>query len=119
MMRKGVLVLPEARRRANRGPAASGAKELSAIVTERRMFEFHKPIRVTDREENGVWVHECKALNIMAYAETREESWRAFIDYFESDWDTIAQREDSRLTRDAQELKQEYLGLVKSVRPVL
>ena len=54
----------------------------------------------------------------MAYAETREESWQAFLDYFQCDWDTIAQSQDSKLTLDARVLKQAYLKLVKSVRPV-
>ncbi len=83
------------------------------------MFEFHKPLRVTDHEEGGVWIHECKPLHILAYAESHEESWKAFIDYFESDWDGIAQEKDSLLTLDARELKRNYLKLVKSVRPVL
>jgi len=118
MTRSAVIARPGARRRKKPVAAAKPrTKELAAIVSDSRMFEFHSPLRVTGREEGGIWIHECKPLRILAYAESREESWQAFLDYFESDWDGIAQEKDSRLTLDATEMKREYHKLVKSVRP--
>ena len=86
MTRSAVLVRPEARRRKNQtATLRPGTRELAAIITDSRMFEFHKPLRVTDYQEGGVWIHQCKPLDILAYAESRENPWRAFIDYIESD----------------------------------
>ena len=119
MTRSAVIARPGARRRKKPVAAKPRTRELAAIVTDNRMFEFHRPLRVAGHEEGGLWIHECKPLRILAYAETREASWQAFVDYFESDWDAIAQEKDPRLTLDAREMKREYLKLVKSVRPVL
>jgi len=87
-------------------------------LTKNRFFRFRRPILVTDREKAGIWVHECKVLNILAYAENRAESWRVFAAKFESTWDWIAQEKESKLSPEAQELKRAYLDLVEAVDPV-
>jgi len=115
-----VLVTPYFRR-PERPPATTrvGARALTGMATEKRFFRFRHPLRVTDHEKDGLWVHECKALNLLAYAESRPESWRVFAKKFESVWDWIVQERDSKLTPEAQRLKRAYLDLVEAVDRLL
>lgn len=96
-----------------------GKKVISGVLTGSRFFRLRKPICVNERDENGIWVHECKPLRIYTFGESREESWRTFVEFFECNWDSIARQKDSKLTLDAQELKRTYLDIVESVDRVL
>lgn len=120
MIRGTVLVQPSAlRRKALAGQTRTGRRAISGVLTERRFFRFRKTIGVDERVEDGVWVHECKPLRIYVFGETPRESWQTFIEFFECNWDSIAQQKDSRLSLDAQALKRKYLEIVESVEPVL
>ena len=118
-----VLVKPDTFRRKVPGDARpvgrSVAQKLTGILTDTRFFRLRKPALVREHEENGLWFHECKAFRIQAFGETRRESWRAFIELFECDWDSIAQEKDSKLTLDAQQLKRKLLDGVESVESLL
>ena len=92
---------------------------MTGILTESRFFRLRKPIRVHEYEDDGVWIHECKPLGIFAFAEDRLESWQTFVEFFECNWDSVAQERDSKLTLDAQELKRKYLEIVESVDRIL
>lgn len=114
-----VLVKPGPLRRTSHSDPRGGAESLTGILTGTRFFRLRKPIRVREREENGLWVQECKPLRISAFGETRSEAWQAFIELFECDWDSLAHERDSRLTADAQQIKRKLLELVESVETVL
>ena len=115
-----VLIEPHVdhRRKANR-PSGARAKELTGILTAARLFRFRGPVRVSERRKNGRWIHQCTLLGIYADGQTREESWQAFVEIFECDWDSVASEKDSRLTEGARALKRKYLELVEGVEPVL
>ena len=97
----------------------TGTRTVTGILTETRFFRLRKAIRVSEARESGVWVHESTTLGTHSYGETREGSWKAFIEIFESDWESIAQEKDSKLAKGAQQLKRKYLDLVEHVEPVL
>lgn len=105
--------------RTRHSDTGSGAKSLTGILSGTRFFRLRKPIRVRERQDNGLWVQECKPLRISAFGETRSEAWQAFIELFECDWDSLAHERDSKLTSDAQQLKRKLLELVESVEAVL
>jgi hypothetical protein len=117
---RAVLVTPFARS-SGRPPAAArlGTRALTGIATKERFFRFRDAVRVTDQEKDGLWIHECKALNLLAYAANRRESWRVFAMKFESTWDWLVREKDSRLSPEAQKLKRLYLDLVEAVDPLL
>lgn len=100
-------------------PAQAGTHAVTGIVTEGRFFHLREPIQVTEYEERGLWVHECKPLNILACAKTPKESWRVFATQFEATWEWIAQEEDSRLDPGARSLKRKYLDIVGAIESVL
>jgi hypothetical protein len=115
-----VLIQPGVYRNRNAaGLLRGGTKQVTGILTGTRFFRLRKAIRVSQRQEDGVWICDCAALGIHAYGETKAESWKGFIDIFECDWDSIAGEKDSRLTRGAQALKRKYLDLVQAVEPIL
>ena len=86
---------------------------------EERFFRLRKPIPVSEYQEAGLWIHECKPLNILAYARTRKESRQIFVTQFESAWDWIVQEDDSKLDAGARSLKRAYLDFVDAVESVL
>lgn len=97
----------------------AGTHTVTGIVTETRFSRLREPVQVGEYEEGDLWVHECQPLNILAYAETRKESWRVSAMQFEATWEWIAQEEDSRLDAGARSLKAKYLDLVEAVESVL
>lgn len=122
MKRAAVEVVATRKRialRNRRALCAPSKHIISGLMGEGRFYRFREPIEVRESETGGVWVHRCELLGIHAFGATRDESWEAFIDFFEADWDLVAQGKDSKLTEGAQELKQKYLGIVESVEPVL
>lgn len=92
---------------------------MSGLMGANRFFRFRRPIEVTEWTTNGAWIERCEMLGIHAFGEGRDEAWDAFIELFEADWDLVAQEQDTRLTKDAQRLKQTYLELVDTVERVL
>ena len=114
-----VLVKPSSFRRKSITSAEAGGQRLTGILTDTRFFRLRRAIHVKEYEEEGVWVLECRPLRIHAFGESRKESWRAFIEFFECDWDSIVQQRDARLSLDAQELKRKYQDVVESVEPIL
>ncbi len=72
-----------------------------------------------ERRRNGVCACDCRRLQIHAYGETLREAWRAFIEIFECDWDSVALEKDSKLTEGARQLQQKYLEAVEAVEPLL
>jgi hypothetical protein len=94
-------------------------RAVTGVVAGSRFFRFHRPLRVSERQQDGVWVQECKPLNIAAYGPTRTAAWTAFVKQFESTWDWIVVEKDSRLTEGAQALKRTYLDAVEAVEQIL
>lgn len=84
------------------------------IRTDDRQFELNETIQVKVDFQDGVWILENESLKIFSYAEKRAEAIRNFKNEFISAWDFIAQEEDENLTLDAQQLKKNLKGLVKS-----
>ena len=118
-----VLVQPEVYQKAaaprSHTAGATDTQVLTGIVTASRFFRLSKPIRVIERRRNGVWTCDCRRLQIHAYGQTLQEAWRAFIEIFECDWDSVALEKDSKLTMGARQLKQKYLEVVEAVEAVL
>jgi hypothetical protein len=76
---------------------------------------LRQPVDITVEVRDGLWIHECAPLGIVAYAPTRAESLNAFRLDFAVCWDSVAQESDENLTEDARDLKRALLDLVEHV----
>lgn len=86
------------------------------VVYGDRIFRLTTPIHVNVDFRDGLWIHECEPLGILAYGESRGKSLNAFRMDFAACWDLVAEEDDANLTVDARELKQKFRELVQEVQ---
>jgi hypothetical protein len=94
---------------------ASEVVRLSVIESRGRRFRLAAPIvAFMDAGRDGVAI-EFPPLGIFAHGDTRADAECAFGAEFAALWDSIAQADDSFLTKDAQRLKTALRKLVAAV----
>jgi endo-1,4-beta-mannosidase len=79
-------------------------------------FQLNAPISVALYQEDGLWNCEYEACGILSIGNTPAEAVRSCSEDFSVLWDEIAQCSDESLTKEAQEVKQYFLSIVKSVK---
>ena len=104
--------VPEAR------PADMAPLHWRHVVHGRRLFCLRSPIQISVGLRDGLSIHECASLGVIAYGASPAESLEAFRADFAACWDSIAQEDDANLTLDAQQLKRTLLALVDCVEEV-
>lgn len=90
----------------------------SRLSYQNRRFMLKQSLHVDVQFRDGVWVHECEPLGILAYGQTRTESVEAFRQDFAACYDVIALEADENLTDDARELKVRINDMVQKVEEI-
>jgi hypothetical protein len=80
-----------------------------------RIFHLSHPVACVIEKQENLFFSDDDFLGIVAHGDSREDVIREFSDEFAAIWDGIAQKEDHRLTQDAQLLKKKLLELVRKV----
>lgn len=87
----------------------------SNITCDDIKLELKHPIAVVIEERGeGLFVASFDALGISSFGSTPEETKDAFEQEFIVLWKEIAEEDDKNLSKDAINLKQEIINLVKS-----
>jgi len=102
-------------------PAVAGKRDaddlsIRAVVYGNQVFHLRKPLTLHFHFEDSLCVCEFEPLHIFAHGKTVQEAFDAFQAEFAACWDGVAQEENSRLTIDARELRQQLSKRVASVQ---
>jgi hypothetical protein len=82
-----------------------------------RRFRLREPIDLTVRQRGRYCFAGYSSLGIEGYGHNANEALESFADVFATTWDAYAAEEDSRLSRDARQLKRQLRRLVAEVAP--
>jgi len=88
------------------------------IIWEGRKFHLRKPIDLNVRHRGPYCFVGYQPVGIEGHGRNEQEALEAFADVFSATWDWYAEEEDSKLSRDARELKRDLLSLVAEIEPV-
>jgi hypothetical protein len=86
---------------------------LSGVMWASRSFQFRLPIPVLVSLQQDLHVYESVEYGILAYGYSESEALERFAEQFVATWDALAHEPDSRLTLDAQELRDSLQRLVR------
>ena len=98
--------------------AANVTEAVCQIIWEGRKFHLRKPIDLRVRHRGPYCFIGYVAVGIEGHGRNEQEALEAFADVFSATWDWYAEEEDSKLSRDARDLKRDLLSLVAEVEPV-
>jgi hypothetical protein len=122
--RRMTLRQAEARRKrlgVRRNPvtlAENVTEAVQEIHSGPRRFRLHEPINLTVRHSGPYCFVGYPALEIEGYGTDEQEALEAFADVFAATWDSYADENQDRLTRDAQELGQRLRDLVAEAESI-
>jgi hypothetical protein len=82
-----------------------------------RRFYLREPIDLSVRQRGPYCFVGYSPLEIEGYGHDEKEALESFADVFLTTWDAYAAEDDSRLSRDARQLKRQLRRLVAEVEP--
>jgi hypothetical protein len=82
-----------------------------------RRFYLREPIDLTVRQRGPYCFVGYLPFEIEGYGRDENEALESFADVFSTTWDAYAEEDDSRLSRDARQLKRQLRRLVAEVEP--
>jgi hypothetical protein len=82
-----------------------------------RRFHLREPIDLTVRQHGPHIFVGYSPLEIEGYGQDANAALESFADVFSTTWDAYAAEEDTRLSRDARQLKRQLRRLVAGVEP--
>lgn len=84
--------------------------------TDGRYYEFARPLRLEIEEDaEGNWHHSIPELELWAFEPLRSDSYRSFIEYFESWYGVYALDDEAALGEGGRLFKQRLLSLIKVI----
>ncbi|MGA3043950.1 MAG: hypothetical protein ABSF54_24515 [Bryobacteraceae bacterium] len=92
-------------------------RSVQQIIVEGRRFHLREPIDLTVRRSGPYCFVGYTELEIEGYGKDEYEALESFADVFSATWKAYAEEQDSRLSRDAIELKRRLRSLVGAVEP--
>jgi hypothetical protein len=97
--------------------AENGTEAVQQILSDSRRFYLQEPIDLTIRHRGPYYFIGYPPLQIEGYGPDKREALESFADVFSTTWEAYAEEDDSRLSRDARELKRKLSALVAAVEP--
>jgi hypothetical protein len=97
--------------------AENVTQAVQQINSGARRFRLREPIDLTARKRGPYCFVGYAPLEIEGYGHDENEALESFADVFSTTWDAYAAEEDSRLSRDARQLKRQLRRLVAEVEP--
>ena len=98
--------------------SVSDTEAVSQIKAEGRTFALREPVELSSRRQGPYHFVGISELSIEGYGNSEDEALASFADVFSATWDAYAKEKDSKLTRDARELKRNLKSLVVEVHTV-
>ena len=97
--------------------AENVTQAVQRINSGARRFRLREPIDLTARKRGPYCFVGYAPLEIEGYGHDESEALESFADVFSTTWDAYAVEEDTRLSRDARQLKRQLCRLVAAVEP--
>ena len=81
-----------------------------------RSYLLRRPVQVLSARQDGLWVFECPAYGLSAFAADRDEAFAHLREEFAFVYEGLADEPDDALTRDARALRDRLRADVKQVQ---